>query len=147
MADGEFRPKDEIIPWHEVVDHTSEIQLRLKAGTLGDLLAESGRALAGIQLRDAARPAPGPWRPIEIHSRDRASLLADWLNELVFLAETERWFGTEFEIDHADEQCLRARARGVTMEVAPGVVKAATLHGLKIEDVPGELQGEVILDV
>jgi SHS2 domain-containing protein len=141
MAQGKIKA------WHEVVDHTSEVRLRLKAGSLGDLLAESGRALAGIQLRDTARPAPGSWRPIEVHSRDRASLLADWLNELIFLAETERWFATEFEIAHADERSLRVRARGVTMELAPGLVKAATLHGLKVEDVAGGLQGEVILDV
>jgi SHS2 domain-containing protein len=136
-----------IRPSHQLLDHKSEVQLRVRAASLPGLLAEAGRALAEVQLRDTPRPCPSPWRTIEVHSRDRASLLADWLNELVFLAETERWFGMEFEVTQADECSLRARARGVVLEVAPGVVKAATLHGLKVEAVPGGLQGEVTLDV
>jgi SHS2 domain-containing protein len=141
------RGEGDLGPSHDVLDHTSEVQLRLRAGSMADLLAEAGRAIARIQLRDTPRSPPGSWRVIEVASRDRASLLADWLNELIFLAETERWYGTEFEIARADDRSLRARARGVVMDVAPGVVKAATLHGLKVEDVPGGLQGEVILDV
>jgi SHS2 domain-containing protein len=134
-------------PSHEVVDHTSEVQLRLRAGSLGELLAEAGRALAMIQLGGTAGPATGPWLEIEVSSPDRASLVADWLNELVFLAETERWVATEFDIDLTDGQSVRARVRGVPMERVPGLVKAATLHGLRLEDVAGGMEGEVILDV
>jgi SHS2 domain-containing protein len=134
-------------PSHEVADHASEVQLRLRAGSLGELLAEAGRALAVIQLGGTARPATGPWRQIEVSSPDRASLLADWLNELVFLAETERWVATDFGIELADERSVRARVRGVDVESVPGLVKAATLHGLRMEDVPGGMEGEVILDV
>jgi SHS2 domain-containing protein len=89
----------------------------------------------------------GPWRWVEVSSSDRASLLADWLNELVFLAETERWVATEFEVEWVDDRAVRARARGVAVERAPGLVKAATLHGLHVDDVPGGIQGEVILDI
>jgi SHS2 domain-containing protein len=73
--------------------------------------------------------------------------LADWLNELVFLAETERWVATDFGIELADDRSVRARVRGVDVERVPGLVKAATLHGLRLEDVPGGMEGEVILDV
>ncbi len=132
---------------HEVVDHTSEIQLRLRAGSLGELLAEAGRALATIQLRDTPTTASGPWRQVEISSPDRASLLADWLNELVFLAETEQWVATEFGMDRVEERSVLARARGVEVDRVPGLVKAATLHGLRLDDVPGGMEGEVILDI
>jgi SHS2 domain-containing protein len=134
-------------PSHEVVDHASEVRLRLRAGSLDELLAEAGRALATIQLGGAVGPATGPSRQIEVSSSDRASLLADWLNELVFLAEAEQWVATEFTIDLTDGRSVRARARGVEVERMPGLVKAATLHGLRVEDVPGGIEGEVILDV
>jgi SHS2 domain-containing protein len=134
-------------PSHELVDHASEIQLRLRAGSLDELLAEAGRALAAIQLGGTAGPATGPWRQIEVSSPDRASLLVDWLNELVFLAETEQWVSTEFGIDLTDGRSVRARARGVEVERVPGLVKAATLHRLRLENVPGGMEGEVILDV
>jgi SHS2 domain-containing protein len=138
---------ERLSPSHEVVDHTSEVQLRLRAGTLGELLAEAGRALAMIQLGGSAGPATGSWRAIELSSPDPASLLADWLNELVFLAETEQWVATEFAIERADGRSVRARVRGAEVERVPGLVKAATLHGLRLEDVAGGMEGEVILDV
>jgi len=134
-------------PSHEVVDHTSEVQLRLRAGSLGELLAEAGRALAAIQLGGTVGPAMGSWREIEVSSPDRAALLADWLNELVFLAEAEQWVATEFAIELTDGRSVRARVRGIEVGRVPGLVKAATLHGLRLEDVPGGMEGEVILDV
>jgi SHS2 domain-containing protein len=136
-----------LTPSHDIVDHTSEVQLRLRAGSLGELLAEAGRALATIQLGGTVGPATGPWREIEVFSPDRAALLADWLNELIFLAETEQWVVTEFAIDPIDGRSIRARVRGVEVERVPGLVKAATLHGLRLVDVPGGMEGEVILDV
>jgi SHS2 domain-containing protein len=114
---------------------------------LEDLLAEAGRALAALQLGDRAGPASGPWREIEVSSPDRASLLADWLNELVFLAETEHWVATEFDVAPTDGRSVRARVRGLEVERVPGLVKAATLHGLRLEEMAGGWEGEVILDV
>ena len=133
-------------PWHDIADHTSEVQVRLRAGTLADLLAEAGRALAEIQLRGVGAPADGEWRRVEITASDPEGLLADWLNELIYLAETERWVPTEFELATAG-RALTGRARGATLERAAGLVKAATMHGLRVTEVPGGLAAEVILDV
>ena len=47
----------------------------------------------------------------------------------------------------ADERSLRVRARGVPVPSPRGLVKAATLHGLRVAPVPGGYEGEVILDV
>jgi len=134
-------------PSHEVVEHTSEIRLLLRAGSLGELLAEAGRALAELQLRGPPAPPDDDWRSIEVSAPDRAAVLADWLNELVFQAETGRWVATEFRVEQARETRVHARARGVKLDHVPGLVKAATLHGLRVEEVPGGLEGEVVLDV
>ena len=132
---------------HDIADHTSELRVRLSAGSLAELLAEAGRALAEIQLRGASIAAGGAWRPIAVSAPDPAGLLADWLNELIFLAETERWVATEFDVELADGCMVRGRARGIRLDRAPGLVKAATLHGLRVDDTPDGLTGEVILDV
>jgi SHS2 domain-containing protein len=109
-------------------------------------MAEAGRALAEIQLRETGVVAAGEWRPVEVSASDPAGLLADWLNELIYLGETERWVATEFDLDAAGAM-LRGRARGVTLGRAPGLVKAATLHGVRVDHVAGGLRGEVILDI
>jgi len=131
---------------HDIADHTSELLVRLRAGSLADLMAEAGRALAEIQLRETGSVAEGAWRAVEVSASDPAGLLADWLNELIYLGETERWVATEFDLEAAGAM-LRGRARGVTLGQAPVLVKAATLHGVRVDRVPGGLTGEVILDI
>jgi SHS2 domain-containing protein len=132
---------------HEVSDHLSEVRVRLQAATLADLLAEAGRALAGLQLGGVPGGGSGEWRPIEVTAPDRARLLADWLNELIYLAEAERWVATEFDLETSAPATVRGRAGGVTIGQAPGLVKAATLHGLRLDEIPGGVAAEVILDV
>jgi SHS2 domain-containing protein len=136
-----------LLPWHERRDHTSEIELHVRAGSLGDLLAEAGRALGEVQLTGADCVAGGPARPLHVSSADREALLVDWLNELIFLADIDRWIAMDFSIDLAKATEVRARASGVTLQRAPSRVKAATFHGLRVEDVPGGLEANIILDV
>jgi SHS2 domain-containing protein len=135
------------LPSHELRQHTSEIELHIRAGSLGDLLAEAGRALGEVQLTGADCVLGGPVRPIRVSSADRAALLVDWLNELIFLADIDRWVAMDFSIDLARATEVRARASGVTLQRAPSRVKAATFHGLRVADVPGGLEADLILDV
>jgi SHS2 domain-containing protein len=127
--------------------HISEVELHVRAGSLGDLLAEAGKALAEVQLMAADCVPGGPARSIRVSSRDRDALLVDWLNELIFLADIDRWVAVDFSIDLAHDTEVRARASGVTLEWSPSRVKAATFHQLRVTDIPGGLEARVILDV
>lgn|SRR5574341_1479040 len=131
----------------EILEHTAEVRVRVRGPTLGDIAAEAGRALGRLEL-GTERPAPhGEWRTVEVHAPDRDALLVEWLNELIYLAETERWVAVEIEPESAMDTAFVARARGVTVEEAPARVKAATYHGLRVTPVAGGLEAEVVLDV
>jgi SHS2 domain-containing protein len=132
---------------HCFVDHTSEIGLQVQAGTFGELLAEAGRGLARLMLREVPAEAEGETRDFEVSSHDRESLLVDWLNEILFVAETGLWVPLEFEVLEVSDTRMQARARGVTVEVSPSMVKAATFHGLEVLETADGLSAEVILDV
>jgi SHS2 domain-containing protein len=134
-------------PWHTWVDHTAEVQLQLGADSLAGLLAEAGRALGALLLRGREAEPSGEARTIELSSVDREALLVDWLNEIVFLAEVERWVAVDFDFSEAAETHLKASARGVAVDDPPALVKAATFHGLAVEEREGGLQAEVIFDV
>lgn len=123
------------------------MRVRIRAPTFGDLAAEAGRALARIQFGRAPTTPTGAWREIEVHSTDRAALLVDWLNELIFLAETERWVPVEFQVVRDTDTMLRVLARGGSVEQAPARVKAATFFGLDIHPIPEGLEAEVVFDV
>ncbi len=134
-------------PSHRFVDHTSEIGLRVRAATFPEMLAEAGRGLARLLLRDQTAEAAGEAREIEVSSHDREALLVDWLNELIFEAEVRLWVPLEFEMMAASDTHVRVRARGAEVEVPPSIVKAATFHGLQVMETPEGLEAEVILDV
>ena len=132
---------------HRFVDHTSEIGLQVRAATFPEMVAEAGRGLARLLLRERPAEAAGEVREFEVSSHDREALLVDWLNELLFEAEVRLWVPLEFEVLEASDTRIRARAWGVEVEVPPSIVKAATFHGLQVMETPEGLEAEVILDV
>jgi SHS2 domain-containing protein len=134
-------------PSHVFVDHTSEIGLQVQAGSFGELLAEAGRGLARLMLREVPAEAAGETRELEVSSHDREALLVDWLNEILYVAETGLWIPLDFEVLEVSDTRIRARARGVTVEVSPSMVKAATFHGLEVVETADGVSAEVILDV
>jgi len=132
---------------HEFLEHTSETVVRVRAPSLAALLEEAGRALAELELRGRSAPVTGPWREVTLRSSDRAALLVDWLNELLFIAERERLVPAEFEVQEADAGYVRARVRGVRLAEPPAFVKAATMGALSLKEADGTLVAEVTLDV
>lgn len=132
---------------HRFVDHTSEIGLQVQAASFGELLAEAARGLARLMLREVPATAEGEARELEVSAHDRESLLVDWLNEILFVAETGLWIPLEIEVLEASGTRIRARARGATVEVSPSMVKAATFHGLEVVETAEGFSAEVILDV
>jgi SHS2 domain-containing protein len=134
-------------PSHRFVDHTSEVGLQIRASSFSGLLAEAGRGLARLLLRERPAEAAGEAREIEVSAHDREALLVDWLNELLFEAEVRLWVALEFEVLEASDTHIRARARGAAVEVPPSIVKAATFHGLQVLETAEGFEAEVILDV
>lgn len=121
--------------------------MRVVAPTLHELFEEAGRGLAELMLERAAAAAPAHEERIGVRAPDRAALLVDWLNELIFLSETRALVFTEFQVDEISEGALSARARGVTPEAIRTAVKAATLYDVSVLDTPEGYTASVVLDV
>ncbi len=133
---------------HRFGEHTGEVRLEVSAPTCEELFAEAGRALAELMLGELPQtPAAPGTRPVEVHGRDRAALLVDWLNELIFLSETSKQVFTRFQVERITETEARARVAGVAAEALKTPVKAATLHGVSVSRSGGGWQASVVLDV
>jgi len=132
---------------HEFVDHTGELHLRIRAAAIEGLFAEAGRALAGLLIRGNPSGAPGPWIPVTLRAPDPEALLVDWLNELIYLAESRCEVPVEFEMTEVTGTTVAARVRAVPVADPPALVKAATLHGVLVRQVEGGLEADVILDI
>lgn len=132
---------------HHWVDHTSEVQLEVEGESLAELAAEAGRALGLLMLRAEPAVVSGSARRLEVFAVDRDALLVNWLNEILFVAETEHWVPVEFDVEEASPVRLLAAAWGVPVMEPPSSVKAATFHGLKVEERDGLFRAEIIFDV
>jgi SHS2 domain-containing protein len=92
--------------------------------------------------------ASGPGRrvTVELEAGDRAALLADWIGELAYLAETERLVPARLAGLELDRTALTAQVEGFWGD-PPHLVKAATYHGLVLEPADGGWRASVVLDV
>jgi SHS2 domain-containing protein len=130
------------------VDHTAEMQLEIAAPSEEAVFAEAARALGELLGAEEARAvgAPSARRTVQCQAADRATQLADWLGELVYLAEID-----EFVPDRVTE--IELTADEVTAAVAgriaspPHLVKAVTYHDLAFEQAGGEWKARGVLDV
>lgn len=131
----------------EIVEHRGEVRLRLHAATPGGLAAVAGRALAELEVGQESPGGATEWRDLQVSGRDFEAVLVNWLNELIYLAEAERWVAVEFRVVAVTETGLAMRVRGVRVDTAPSAVKAATFHGLRVERAPGGVTADIVLDV
>jgi SHS2 domain-containing protein len=131
------------------VEHTGELEVELEAPTEEGVF-ESGfeamRELLGGEGAAARHGHAGRARPVSIKAPDRAALLAEWLAELAFVAESERLVPVELASLELGEDGLTA-----VVEARPGhsphLVKAATYHRLTLEPTAEGWRATVVLDV
>jgi SHS2 domain-containing protein len=135
--------------WHRFEDHTSEVELTLGAETLPELFAEAGRALAELLLGTAAVDGPAAPEPLRIVVRapDDASLLVDWINELIYRTETAHRVFTRFDVVRLAGGEIVADLRGLAEPTLAAEVKAATLHQAYVRAAGSAFEGHVVLDV
>jgi SHS2 domain-containing protein len=127
---------------YRFVDHTSELELELEAESAEEALEDALRAFAEL-----AGPAEGEEleRRIVVEASDLPALLARWLEELVFLAETEGLVPERADLALNGLE-LSAVVCGRRGEPRP-LVKAVTLHRLRLKREDGGWRGRVVLDV
>jgi len=155
-------------------EHVGELELALEADSLEDVFAEAARVVA----RECGRTedAPGPWERIQLSARDPATLLVDWLNELIGRSEVEGRAYAEVQrlrlsagepatggagadagepgLPAADARPepravagLDAEVRGRPVREWESALKAATYHGLRLDREGGRWRARVLFDV
>jgi protein archease len=131
--------------WNE---HTSELELEIRAPSERQVLAEALAAVGELLSEEASQADPGSvaTRRVLVEGDDRAALLADWLSELAFLAEVEG-----IVPERTVELRLAPGRLEATVEGRRGrprhLVKAVTYHGLRFEPNGDGWRATAVLDV
>jgi SHS2 domain-containing protein len=126
------------------IEHTGELELELESTTAEGVFADALAAVAEL-LEDDARGRPGS-REVIATASDCPALLAAWLDELVFLAETEGFVPEGVDSLELRDGEVRARIRG-RLGHPPHLVKAVTYHTLELDRADGGWRGRAVLDV
>ncbi|MFO7571806.1 MAG: archease [Gaiellaceae bacterium] len=127
---------------YRFVEHTAELELELESGSAEGVLEEALRAfgeLAGFGEGETLE------RPVDVRAPDLPTLLAAWLDELLFVAETERLLPDTARVSVGDVR-VTGVIRGRHGDPRP-LVKGVTLHRLRFRQENGVWRARVVLDV
>jgi riboflavin kinase/FMN adenylyltransferase len=113
------------------VEHTADRALQVWGRELPDLFVGAARGMTNL-MANLDGLAATEWHEVRLEALDRESLLVSWLNELLFLTETERLLFVDYRIESLTDTALLAQVRGAHAPVTKAVVKAATYHDLRL---------------
>ncbi len=133
---------------YEILEHTADVGIHARGRSLEEAFEAAARGLVDI-LGVWAR-GPGDVRRVRPEAGDAGALLVDFLNELLFLHETEGAAFVSVRVLSATETEAEAEVEVVPLQEATEgtVVKAATYHQLRVQRAPdGETDVRVFLDV
>lgn len=129
---------------YEWRDHTAEVELAIDAASEEDVFRAALEAFGRlVEREDGGEPVE---RRVTAAAAERGGLLVAWLEELIFLADSESFVPDAVESLVLGDSELRARVRGRRADLDP-LVKAATYHGLQFTSEEGRWRARVVLDV
>ena len=126
------------------VEHTGELQLEIEAPTEEQVFGDALKALAELFGDD--RHGSYLLHEIRVAGPERAVLLVEWLDELVYLAETESLVPQEVERIELTDGGVVAGVRCHRGNPRP-LVKGATYHRLAFAATRDGFRATVVLDV
>jgi len=133
----------------ELIDHTADVGIVAHGASINQAFANAARGLFSI-ITDLDDIEEVTHRDIEVTAPDQESLLVEWLNELIYLFDTENIIFNRFDITHLTNTQLKARIYGEKVDSSRHKlktgVKAATYHMLKVKKNNG-YQAQVLFDI
>ncbi|MGQ3683881.1 MAG: archease [Candidatus Loosdrechtia sp.] len=138
------------MPKYIITDHTADIGFYAFGDTLPELFLNAALALFTI-ITDLSKVEEKTEYRLEITGIDREQLLVKWLNELLYLHDTENLLFKGFYITGMGDNHLNAIVRGEVFTegkhfILTGV-KAVTYHNLSITQEDHQWKARIIIDL
>lgn len=135
---------------YEVFEHTADIGLHVYGSTLTELFIHAAQGMESLMVPpEQVRVMTN--REITVEGHDRVSLLISWLNELIFLFDTDFLLFRDFEVSFISETRLVARASGEAYDAQrhelSSAIKAVTWHEAAISHTENGYKARIIFDI
>lgn len=132
------------------LEHTADIGFEAFGSTREEAFANAARALFDLIVESSGIDSRGEVF-VEVQGPDPASVLVNWLSELLYLHDAEGWLFRDFEIQSLHDTSLTARAFGEKLQRSRHQlklqVKAITYHQLALEEIPRGWRAQVYVDI
>jgi SHS2 domain-containing protein len=134
----------------ETFEHTADLGLRVRAGSVNQLFEEAARALFSAIVDNLDSVQPRECFDTDLENDEIELLLFDWLRELLYRFDVEHIVFAMFQVE-VQNQRLHGKAWGEPLDRARhhllNEVKAITYHGLRLEQAKDGWLAEVIVDI
>jgi SHS2 domain-containing protein len=135
---------------YEVFEHTADIGLHAYGSTLRELFIHAAQGMESL-IVSPEQVGVQVSRNFVVEGHDIVSLLIAWLNELIFLFDTEYLIFREFEIESLSETHLGGRALGEPYDARRHelgcAIKAVTWHEATVEQTDEGYKARIIFDI
>lgn len=139
---------------YEVIEHTADVGIRVKAANLEELFGNAVLAVFDIiaeKKSSSQRVIKPPVKKFVVKQKadNLEELFLNWLNELLSLSSAKEKIFCDFKFNKLTEKELNAEVSGCDINgyKVNAEIKAATYHQLKVEKVKSGWLAEVIFDV
>jgi SHS2 domain-containing protein len=139
-----------VLKKYEFIEHTADLGFKAYGASLEKLFAHSAEAFfeALVTLESVKEKME---RSIQVEADALDNLMVSWLNELLYLYETERLVFKSFQITWIKDYQLKANAQGEVLnparhEIKTGI-KAVTYHQLYVKEREKGWEAQVIFDI
>ena len=133
----------------EFIDHTADTGIRVEAPTLEDLFETAGLAFTEV-VTSAESLNCSVERRFKLEEDNLETLLVSWLQELLYLLDTEELVFARFQVKLHDCS-LEATAWGEVFDpdrhMIKTEIKAVTYHQLEVAESDQGWQAQVIFDI
>jgi len=134
----------------EPIEHTADIGIVAHGKDMSEAFANAARGMFSVITR-LSSIKESLSRRVMVKAPDRESLLVAWLDELIYLFDTEHLLFKRFQIEVAmDEKSLTAQCYGEKVDLARHklkiAIKATTYHMLSVAKDDG-YKVRVIFDI
>lgn len=137
-------------PTFELFDHTADTGIRIFAGSLSELIQPATDGMYSV-IGQLVSAGEGEQIVLQIQGDDPATMLRDYLQELLVFFDRDHRFAKEVECVTFDSQqlCVRVQLFDIDHErcVFLRELKAITYHELAIHTLEDGYEATVIVDI
>jgi SHS2 domain-containing protein len=135
---------------YELLEHTADAKFRAYGRTREEAFANAVQGMTAI-VADPEKLGRGRSLPITVKSKSLQNLLFDFLDEILFLHDTEKFLPALAEnltiVEHEEEFVLEATLHGDDAQKWGGNLKAVTYSDMIVEETHHGWVIQVVIDI